>query len=147
MRGFLEAFFPNLSATILGVVLGLPAALYVNGRLTASQRRLQRASEVSRRNVVVDVLDTACKYNAKILDRMAELALTAEAMRNPDLQTTAWDSVGSILSAECSDPVLVHRLSHHWLRLQRLEQLNDDVFRRAVGILPPIEDREIMTGL
>jgi hypothetical protein len=147
MSGFLEAFFPNLAATILGVVFGLPAALYVNARLTASQRRQQLASEVMRRNLVVDVLNAACTYNIQILTKMGELALTARVMRNPDLQTTTWDSVGPILSAECSDPLLVHQLSHHWLRLRRLEQLNDDLFRREIGALPPVEGQDMMIGM
>lgn len=147
MTGFLEAFFPNLAATILGVVLGLPAALYVNRRLTASQQRQQMASEVKRRNLVVDVLNGACTYNTKILSRMAELALKAEVMRNPDLKTATWDSVGAIFSGGCPDPALVDQLAHHWLRLRRLEQFNEDVFRRAIGTLPPVEHSEMRIGM
>jgi hypothetical protein len=147
MNGFLEAFLPNLGATILGVVLGLPVALFINGRLTASQRRQQAASDDILRNLVIDVLSAACTYNIKVLSRMAELALTANVLRNPDLQTTTWDSVGSILAARCPDPVLVHQLAHHWLRLRRLDQLNEDIFKGTIGILPYVEDAEMRIGM
>ena len=147
MTEFLEAFLPNLVSTILGVVLGLPVALFVNARLTASQRRHETLSERSQRNIAIDVLATSCTYNIGVLNRMAELALAVRVLRNPDLRTTTWDSVGPILSIGGTDPDLLAQLSHHWLRLRRLEQLNDDLFKLSVGTLPQLEDREMMIGV
>ena len=36
-------------------------------------------------------------------------------------------------------------LSHHWLRLQRIQSLSDEIFAREVAkSLPPIEDQEVV---
>src|SRR4051812_4904854 len=98
MSGFLEAFFPNLAATILGVVLGLPVALYVNRRLTSLQHLRDAKAESTRRNRVVDVLVSACEYNAKVLDNIKELSLKGRVMRNADLQITTWEAIGPMLT-------------------------------------------------
>jgi hypothetical protein len=147
MNGFLDAFLPNLAATILGLVLGLPIALFINGRLTAAQRRHEKASEIILRNLVIDVLSASCEYNIKVLRKIAELALTANVLRNPDLKTTAWDSVGSVLAARCPDPELIHQLAHHWIRLRRLEQLNEELFKLTVGMLPELEDAKVQDDM
>lgn len=147
MNGFLEAFLANFAATILGVILGLPVALLINARLTAAQRRHQAAAEINLRNLVIDVLNAACTYNIKILSKMAELALTANVLHNPDLKITTWDSVGSLLAARCPDPALVDQLAHHWLRLRRLEQLNQDLFKRTLRMLPQVQDTEMRIGM
>ncbi|MDA8325457.1 MAG: hypothetical protein M0033_04495 [Nitrospiraceae bacterium] len=147
MINFWAAFLPNLVATILGVVLGLPVALYVNRRLTERQRALDRAERTKRRDDSASVLIAACEYNMKVLDRVKELALEGKALRNPDLRSTTWDIVNHMFSPLCPDPVLLQKLSHHWLRLQRLEQLNEEMFAQAVGTRPPLSDQEIVLGM
>lgn len=144
MTTFWEAFLPNLAATILGVVLGLPAALYVNRRLTESQRTLQQAEKIRLRGDFANVLSSSCEYNMKVLNRMAELSLNGNALRNPDLRLTTWDVVNHMFTPLCSDPVLLQKLSHHWLRLRRLEQLNEDMFAWAIGMQPLIPNQQIV---
>jgi hypothetical protein len=147
MTGFFEAFWPNLTATMLGVVLGLPIALYLNRRLLEHQGRLRAAEAHQRLNDAIDVLVGACQYNIGVLDKIKELAVSARVMRNPDLRVTTWDAVGAILSKNCNEPDMLQLLSHHWLRLHRLEQLNQEIFAREVGSLPPIADQELALGM
>jgi hypothetical protein len=147
MTTFLEAFLPNLAATVLGVILGLPAALYVNRRLTLNQRTLLQAESDSLRDDSINVMKAACEYNIKVLERMTELALSGKVLRNPDLRSTTWNVVNHIFSPLCPDPELLQNISHHWLRLLRLEQLNEEIFAREVGTLPPIPDQQITLGM
>lgn len=144
MTIFWEAFLPNLAATVLGVILGLPTALYVNRRLTESQRTLQQAEKIRLREDSASVLSAACAYNMNVLDRMAELALSGNALRNPDLRSTTWDVVNHMFSPLCPDPVLLQKLSHHWLRLQRLERLNEEMFAWAISTQPSIQNQQIV---
>jgi hypothetical protein len=147
MSPFVQAFLPNLVATILGVVLGLPAALYVNRRLLAFQRDHERAIELRQRDAAIDVLLGAFEYNKKVLERMKELAVEARVMRNVDLQVTAWEVAGPVLSSRCDNPRLLQQLGHHWTRLQRLEVLNAIVFDRTVGLAPTFADPEMIRGM
>ena len=83
----------------------------------------------------------------KILSRMAELALRCEALRNPDLRTTTWNVVDHLFAPACPDPELLQKLSHHWLRLERLERLNEELFDRTVGARPAIQDQNVVGGM
>lgn len=147
MSQFLAAFFPNLASTLLGIVLGVPVALYLNNRLMHEQKRYATGERVRRLDEAVKVLAGACQYNVRVLENMAKLALEGKVLRNPDLRLTTWDAVGAILTRISSDSDLLQTLSHHWLRLQRLERLNDEIFAREVGTLPQIEDQEMMLGM
>lgn len=48
MSQFLAAFFPNLASTLLGIVLGVPVALYLNNRLMHEQKRYATGERVRR---------------------------------------------------------------------------------------------------
>jgi len=147
MSQFIGAFLPNLASTLVGIVLGVPIALYLNNRLMSEQNWNVSVERVRRLDDAVKVLAGACQYNVKVLENMAELALAGKVLRNPDLRITTWDTVGAILTPTSLDPDLLQTLSHHWLRLQRLERLNEEIFAREVGTLPQIEDQEMMLGM
>lgn len=144
---FLEAFLPNLAATVLGVILGLPAALYVNRRLTQHQQALEKAQSAERRNDAIKVLIGALEYNDQLLERVLALAPQCEAHRYLDLRTTTWDAVHHWFIPLCPHPELLQALSHHWLRLHHLQDLNGELFRRAVGAEPQLEDLKIVAGM
>lgn len=144
MTEFFLAFWPNLTSTVLGVVLGVPVALLLNRRFFEHQQKIQRMEQRKRLESAVDVLVEACEYNSKVLYHIAELTLSGRAMRNVDLRLTTWKAVGAMLSGSFSDPELLQMLSHHWLRLKRLEDLNKEIFsREVVGTLPEIEDEDL----
>jgi hypothetical protein len=147
MNEFLQAFWPNLCATVLGVVFGLPAAVYVNRWVSATQRRHEATTEANRRDDAIEVLIRSCVWNEKRLEAMRTLACDGRVMRNADLQVTTWDAVGPVLTPNWPYPELLQQLSHHWLRLHRLECLNDEVFAREVGTLPPLRNQDTMLGM
>ncbi|UMR31995.1 hypothetical protein MJ904_07415 [Massilia sp. MB5] len=145
MSAFFDAFWPNLAATLVGIVLGAPIALAINQRMLSKQRRLQADDARAQIKDAIDVLVSACKYNIGVLKVICGEALAGRAMHSPDLRVTTWDAVGQILCASSSNPELLQMLSHHWLRLQRLQVLSDEIFAREVAkSLPPIEDQSIM---
>lgn len=147
MKDFWVAFLPNLAATILGVVLGLPAALLVNRRLTEHQRSQEDKTNRQRRDECADVLIDACKYNMRVLAEMRELTLELKAQKNPDLRSTTLDAISPMFFPLCSDPVLLQKLSHHWLRLKRLEAHTHEVFEQAVGLRSRSEDPEVYPAM
>lgn len=140
---FWEAFFPNFVATVFGVAMGLPVALYVNKRLTIHQYRREDLVAANKFGEVTDVLVRSLNYNKKVLRSISELCKTAQVMRNPDLQLTTWGAIGNSFSSMCPDPEIIQLLSHHWLRLNRLSVMNKEMFDRCVGDLPEITDQEM----
>jgi hypothetical protein len=144
---FLQDFLPNLTATIVGVVIGLPVALFVNRQLTKEGD--QRASKLERVRVAtgLGVLRRSLQYNRKVLDNIATLAREGTVMRDPDLQSDTWDAVGSILTPILDDPRMLQRVSHHWQRLKRIEELNREIFDRNFGLRSAIPDTGSARGL
>lgn len=141
---FLDAFWPNLAATLIGVVVGVPIALLLNERILHRQRKLQASDELRQVHNAINILVDACRYNIKLLESMAKEAQVGRVMHKPDLRTTTWDAVGSILSTGTSDAVLLQLLSHHWLRLQRIQALSDEIFAREVArSLPALNDEAL----
>jgi len=144
MSAFFDAFWPNLAATLLGVVFGIPIALFINRRFFEHQRKFESDQAARRLGDAIAVLIGACRYNVKILDSMCEASLIGHVMHSPDLRLTTWDAVGSVLTNSCADPDLLQMLSHHWLRLRRIQSLSDEIFAREVaGALPAIEDKKV----
>ena len=145
MDAFLTGFWPNLAATILGVIIAAPIALALDRRLLEYQRKLEEKRLLGRVRDAIDVLIGACRYNGKLLDDMRELSTKGIVMRNPDLRLTTWDAVGSIFAEGCPEPELMQMLSHHWLRLKRVQELSDEIFAREVAkSLPFIEDNTVV---
>lgn len=147
LLGFWEAFLPNFVATILGVVLGLPAAIYVNRKLSAYQHRHEAEASARKFSDIAGVIIRSLNYNKQLLGSMSELCKTAQVMRNPDLQLTTWDAVGDSFASVCTEPGLIQVLSHHWLRLSRLSEINREMFDRVTGSLPEIEDEELRSNM
>ena len=144
MSIFLDAFWPNLAATLIGVVLGVLIALGLNERVLSHQRKLQIADHHRQVMDAFEVLMTACRYNIGVLDTMREEAESGRVMHSPDLRITTWDAVAPVLCTSTS-PELLQLLSHHWLRLKRIQALSDEIFAREVAkSLPPIEDQSVM---
>jgi len=142
-EGFIKDFLPNFAATVIGVVLGLPVAIHVNKRFNRFQRILDRKESVKKLNDVVQVLSQSLRYNKIILGSISKLCMSAQVMRYPDLQLTTWEAVGNIFSSLCPDPEVIQLLSHHWLRLNRLNLMNKEMFDRTVGDLPEVSDQNM----
>jgi|GEM_PF-5200998 len=142
MSQFLEAFWPNLAATVIGIVLGVPIALALNELVLRRQRKLQAEDQYRQVRGAIEVLVSACRYNIGVLDTIRAAAAEGKAMHSPDLRLTAWDVVSPVLCTNISDSEILQMLSHHWLRLKRIQALCDEIFAREVAkSLPPIEDK------
>ncbi|WP_143502014.1 hypothetical protein [Pseudomonas sp. Irchel 3E13] len=141
MSPFLDAFWPNLVSTLIGVVLGVPIALALNELVLRRQRRLQVEDLRQQARDSIEVLVAACRYNIGVLDTIRIGAEEGRVMHNPDLRLTTWEVVSPALFTIVSDPEILQMLSHHWLRLKRIQALSDEIFAREVAkSLPPIED-------
>lgn len=151
MSDFFVAFWPNLASTVIGVGLGVPVALYLNRQLTNQSQANEAARQASLLAGAAHVLIESCDYNVRVLRAIAALSATGEIMRGPDLRTTTWDALCGIVSSHLADPDLLQLLSHHWLRLKRLEELNTHTFSMHVGQSPlpeePVSLRSFITEL
>ena len=74
MTEFLNAFWPNLASTMLGVAFGMPIAPYINRQLANQHRKLEAVQHKSPLFKSTNVLIDALQYNISVLDHIAELS-------------------------------------------------------------------------
>ncbi|MFD3227566.1 hypothetical protein [Rahnella aceris] len=143
MIAFMNSFWPNFASTIAGIIIGLPVAILVNQKVTNLQNKIVKEQRREQLIKSVQVLLQAMEYNRNVLIKITELAFVGRVLRNSDLRITVWDVIGENLMAHGCEPDLLQLLSHHWLRLKRLENLNENIFAREVGDFKQFDSHEM----
>ena len=92
MVTFWDAFWPNVASTVLGVILGLPAALWLNRQAVAHGERIRIASERAKVAQALSVVAQAMKHNAEQLTNLVTILSGDKAQFDLPLDT------GSVLS-------------------------------------------------
>ena len=134
MRQFWEAFWPNLASTVLGIVIGLPVALWLNRRGTQEADVQRRRAERASVSHVLEILALAIAENRKRLQRFAAVLAEHQSLYDTGLDSGAWEALQSGLTAELRDPELRQKLAYHFARTEALKKLNDTYLKFCVGV-------------
>jgi hypothetical protein len=130
---FLLSTLSNLIATVIGVLIGLPVALYVT-ELGGAKERAARDREIRSRAVAsLGLLREAISYNTSIFDRSIEKMLDGEVVHFLDLRLSALAVAMPNLIEARVDADLLQILSHHWQRLAFYNEFNSQMFAREFG--------------
>lgn len=133
MDAFLTAFWPNAAATIVGVVLGLPIALWINRLTLKREEHATLQIKTQRLDHALRVLIAAMDVNLALLaDYAQELANSKIAWRL-NLDVSAWQAIRDDFSAELTDPNLRRQLAFHFTKLKALLALNQEYLSFAFG--------------
>ena len=133
MDAFFLAFWPNLAATIAGVTLGLPIALWVSRLTLAGAERSARQSQAQRVDHALQVLVSAMKSNNAILRDYGEVLATEHMRWQLSLDTSAWDAIQADFIAEMTDPALRREIAFHFSQLKALTSLNYEYLQFNFG--------------
>jgi hypothetical protein len=129
-----DQLWPSLVATIAGVIIGLPAALWLNRQFTAgvaktaeleAKRRLRAASET-----VLESLSANDTRLARLLDVLEENG----AMFDPRVDVATWAAVESEIVAHLRDAKLKGKLAYHFAALGSLNRLSSVYLETSAGI-------------
>lgn len=134
MTVFWSAFWPSLAATIVGIAVGLPLALWINRHAMAHGERQRRLNERNAVAHALAVLETAITENRKRLQRFANVLAENKTLFDTGLDAATWEAVQAALTAELRDPDRRQRLAYHFSRLAAVVKLNDLYVRFAVGV-------------
>jgi len=119
---FWAGFWPNLAATLLGVIVGLPCALWINRK--SESRRRERDAEQEREDLVVSlraVLD-AIDRNRGYLGVAAQLQVGHYLVQR-DLDFSTWEVVGTRTVAMLRSAGNSRMIARHFERLKELDGL------------------------
>lgn len=133
MDAFLLAFWPNLAATLVGVVFGLPIALAVNRLALRGAEQTTKKAQAQRVDHALQVLISAMRANASLLRDCGELLATSRVRWRLGLDVSAWDAIKADFIAELTDSALRREVAFHFSQLEQLTVLNQEYLQFIFG--------------
>lgn len=132
MNDFWNAFWPNFASTAVGVVSGLPAALWLNRQAIAHGEGVRTSADRHRLAQALSVVAEAIRHNSSNLDNLLKILGDNQALFDISLDTSAWEAVRADFSSEI-EPGVRRRLAFHFQRLETLVTLNDLYLSFIIG--------------
>lgn len=123
---FLASFWPNLAATIFGVALGIPIALWINRLASKGTQRLATQSQHHRLDHALQVLILAMEENQIILSQYKETLEQDRIKLELGLDLSAWNAISADFSAELTSPSLRRLIAHYFIQIAELKYLNQE---------------------
>jgi hypothetical protein len=130
---FWDALWPDLTATIAGVIVGLPVALWVNRiALRATIRREESSSDARLRSGLESVV-AALSHNKNELQALAGRFGQGRLPLEASLDISAWDESRDLIASALKIPDLQRRLAWHFSRLKSVHHLNALYIELMIG--------------
>jgi hypothetical protein len=121
---FWEAFWPNLAATVIGVVFGVPAALFLSARGSREAAASKHKEDHDRLRAALTGISTSMDHNTAALGGLAKLLTDKRPWADyRDIDISAWDACKDEIVPILRDPDLQRRLAFHFHRLDILTHL------------------------
>ena len=133
MDAFLIAFWPNLAATLVGVVVGLPIALWVNRLALRGAERTAHKSQAQRVDHALQVLISAMQANGALLREYGDVLAAAKVRWRLGLDVSGWDAIKADFIAELTEPSLRREVAFHFSQLATLTVLNQEYLQFIFG--------------
>jgi len=123
LHWFWSAFWPNVAATLIGVVLGVPIALYLNTLAgKAAHARAKKEGGVRLRNALLSLV-SAVEHNEAKLSTLQSNLQQSRAVFELGVDTAAWEATKGQVTDNLDNPGLYRRLALHHSDLQNLSRL------------------------
>ena len=142
MNTFLDAFWPNLASTVLGLILGLPIALWTNRKIMAHVESQKEREDRLALLHTLDVISRALEHNRGRLRYMHDSISGGRVPFDPALDYSAWDASKEGFNPSFTDPQLRQALAYHFSRMQSIARLNETYLSYAAGIASAIGGSE-----
>lgn len=127
-------FWPGLASTIVGIIVGVPIALWLAHYALAIQERARHAEERARLARGLESLAFAMRHN---LDRLRHLTSSLEKDQIPfdvALDVTAWDVSKQEIIPFLQDAGLQREIGHHFTRLESIRRLTALLLEQSTGV-------------
>lgn len=114
MWWFWSGFWPNLAATLVGIILGVPTALWLNRYVGRAAERNRRADESERLKNGLAVIRAALAHNRPKLLLIDQILRLDKASFDVGLDIVAWDACKDEIVPFLKSPDLQRRIALHF---------------------------------
>jgi hypothetical protein len=146
LERFLEAFWPSLASTALGVVLGLPVALWVNRRAMHWSERAKRKEEEGQLRLALGEVRASVDRNRSNAKKLQQAPGSLKLYNYPELDTMTWDAVRADIVNYLEDPSLRSMISRHYAQVAMLERYCEMYIRYSYEMHPSAGDTSAIRG-
>jgi|ERR1051326_1026297 hypothetical protein len=134
MTAFLASFFADFAATALGVLIGLPLALWTNRKIAEHGERQRRHEQETRLAHALEVVGRALTHNRDRFEFLGGVLAETHATFDPALDYSAWEATQGEIGPLVRDAELQQRLAYHFARVRSLSDLHKDYLSYFVGM-------------
>jgi hypothetical protein len=138
MNWFWSGFWPNLASTLVGVIVGVPIALWLNKLAGGAAERRQSAEQRARLRKGLQGLLAAFCHNRQRLQVLIETLTHDKAPFDPALDTAAWEASREEIVPCLQSPDLQRRIAFHFSRLSSVSRLCSVYLDLAAGVASAI---------
>ncbi len=131
---FWSNFWPGLVSTVIGILVGVPIALYLTHYGVSIQEKAHQADERVRMHRGLESLAVAVRENAKILQHLSESVRENRVPFDVALDVTAWDVSKQEIIPFLHDAEMQRRIAHHFTRTESARRLFLLLLDQYVGV-------------
>jgi hypothetical protein len=131
---FLASFLADTAATVLGLFVGLPLAMWANRKLAERSEQSRRKEEELRLANALEVVAHALTHNRDRFQFLGIVLADTHATFDPALDYSAWEATRAEIAPLLRNSELQQRLAYHFARIRALTDLHKDYLNYFVGI-------------
>jgi hypothetical protein len=131
---FWSNFWPGMASTIVGVVVGVPIALWLAHYGALIQERARQAEDRSRLHRGLQSLSTAMRHNTDRLRHLSEVLQKDQVPLDVGLDVSAWEVSKQEIIPFLHDADMQRRIAYHFTRTEALRQLAALLLDQYVGV-------------
>jgi hypothetical protein len=122
---FFTDFWPNLTSTVVGVLIGVPFALKLNRHAIEHTEEARRKAEREAVAHTLRVIRASITHNLVHLEQLQAALKRQETLFDTRLDSSAWPVLRAGLTAELKEPMLRQQLAQFFVRLDGIIALNE----------------------
>jgi len=142
MENFLLAFWPNFAATFIGILFGVPIALYLNTRSSKEANKNRLDDELVQLTHGLDAVVLSLNHNEPLLIKLITNVKNKQLIYDTSLNLSAWEACREMIVPYLNDAELSRLIAYHFERLASIARLASMHLDWEVGIASAVGGSE-----
>lgn len=139
MNSFWSSFCPNIVSTVVGIVIGVPIALWINSQAASVGERTRVEQERERLQRGLTVVLAAIDFNRERLQEFNAVLPNDQVPFDVGLDVSAWDVSRDEIVPFLKNPDLQRRLAYHFSQFGTLARLSTLYLDQVVGVASALQ--------